>query len=70
MSWECLFDFEGELPEVVEAVGNAFDDFDLVVNAFEPGGVHCVSAVTEDAVRIFLQPSCESGQDGMSILAG
>ena len=35
-TWEGLFNFEGEVFEIVEAVCDAFDDLDSVVHTFDP----------------------------------
>jgi hypothetical protein len=38
-SGEGLTDFKEEIVVIAEAVGRVFDDFDLVVDAFEQAGV-------------------------------
>lgn len=45
-------DFEEEVLFIAEAVGDSFDDLDLVVDTFQPAGVKRPNAVGEDAPQI------------------
>src|SRR6185437_9091549 len=59
-SGESLSDLEEEIGVVAEAVGHAFDDLDLVVDAFQDAGVHWVMAVAEDAAEEALEADGEA----------
>ena len=65
-----MFDFEGEVFEIVEAVGDAFDDFDLVVDALQLAGVYLMLAVADDSVLMPLEHLGELHQGGMAVLPG
>lgn len=48
-------DFEEEVFMIPEAVGHAFDDLDLVVDAFEQAGMQRVAAMSYDARQVRFQ---------------
>ena len=50
-----LFDFQGEVVEIVEAAGDPFDDLDLVVHPLEQPGVHPMFAVGDDLGSVSFQ---------------
>ena len=56
------FDLEDEVGIVPEAIGLTFDDLDLVVHAFEAGGVDRVAAVVEDPRFVTPEVASEGDQ--------
>lgn len=46
------FDLQEEVVGVAKSVGHAFDDFDLVVHAFEDAGVEAVDGAGDDAFDV------------------
>ncbi len=59
---ESLVDFQCEVPQVMEAVGLALDDLDLVVDPFELPRMDGVVTVVEDPVAMSLQHVGEGAQ--------
>ena len=59
-SGESCSDFEEEVVVVAEAVGDAFDDFDFVVDALDEIGAERVFAVGEDSWDVRFEPSGEA----------
>src|SRR3982750_718817 len=58
-SGERRADFEEEIAIVSEAVSDSFDDFDLVVDAFDEVGPEWPAAMGNDSLDIGLEVSCE-----------
>ena len=53
-------DSEEEVFVVAESVGHAFDDLDLVVDAFQQAGMERPAAVRQDTGKVLLEPSGEA----------
>ena len=70
MPGERLFDLESEVGLIVEAVGRAFDDFDLVVHPLQLAGVNRMVAVVQIAVAVPFEHAGESLQRRMAVRAG
>src|SRR3546814_18897933 len=58
-SGESCSDFEEEVVVVAEAVGDAFDDFDFIVDALDEIGAERVFAVGEDSWDVRFERSEE-----------
>ena len=65
-----LFDLETEVLDIVESIGVPLDDLDLVIDAFDPTGVHRMPAMIEDAILMLLQHPGKSDQLAVAVLAG
>ena len=65
-----MFDLQGEVFEIMEAVGDALDDLDLIVDSFELARVHPMPAVIDDSVAVALQGAGEAFQRRMAVLPG
>ena len=57
---KCYADLEAEVGVVAVAVGHAFQDFELVVAAFEDAGGQRISLVAEDALEVSLEERDEA----------
>jgi hypothetical protein len=51
-SGECLSDFQEEVLIISVSIGHAFDDFYLVVDAFQDAGVQGMFAVGQDSGQV------------------
>ena len=49
----------------METIGFPLDNLDLVIHAFQPGGVNLVVAMVEDSVTVPVEHFGEFGQFGM-----
>ena len=63
-----LFDLEGEVVGIMEAVGNTFDDLDLVVDTLDAAGVNVMPAVVQDPVSMAFELSGEACEFRMTVL--
>jgi len=52
---KSLNDLQGEVTEVMEAIGLPFDDFDLVIDPFQLSGMNRIVAVIQDSVPVATQ---------------